>query len=89
MHSPARLQIVAQLYVVESADFLFLMREVGLTFGNLSSHMSKLESVGYVEIVKEYVGKKPHTSLRLTSKGRAAFEDYRRNMRQLFEDLPG
>ena len=50
IHEPARLMILAYLYVVESADFLFLMRQTGLTGGNLSSHLSKLEAAGYVDI---------------------------------------
>jgi DNA-binding transcriptional ArsR family regulator len=88
IHEPARLMIVAHLYVVESADFLFLMRQTGLTWGNLSSHLSKLEDAGYVEIEKEFVGKKPHTMLRLTDAGRTAFQDYRKRMKQVFDDLP-
>jgi DNA-binding HxlR family transcriptional regulator len=88
IHEPARLMIVAHLYVVESADFLFLMRQTGLTFGNLSSHLSKLEKADYVKIKKEFVGKKPHTMLELTKKGRDAFLTYRKNMKQVFEDLP-
>ncbi len=72
--------IMAYLYVVESADFLFLMRQTGLTHGNLSSHMSKLESVGYIEVVKEFINKKPHTMLRLTDAGRDAFQGYRERM---------
>jgi DNA-binding HxlR family transcriptional regulator len=87
IHEPARLMIVAHLYVVESADFLFLMRQTGLTFGNLSSHLSKLEKADYVKIKKEFVGKKPHTMLELTKKGRDAFLTYRKNMKQVFEDL--
>jgi len=87
IHEPARLSIIAYLYVVESADFLFLMRQTGLTFGNLSSHMSKLEAAGYIEIIKEFVGKKPHTMLRLTKKGRNAFENYKKKMKQFFDDL--
>jgi len=67
---------MARLFVIESADFLFLMRQTGLTFGNLSSHLSKLEPAGYIEVKKEFVGKKPHTMLRLTEKGRAAFRKY-------------
>lgn len=89
IHEPARLNIMAQLYVVESADFLFLMRQTGLTWGNLSSHLSKLEAAGYTEVEKEFVGKKPHTMLRLTKKGRAAFLEYRQSMKQVFDDLPG
>ena len=87
VHEPARLSIMAQLYVVESADFLFLMRQTGLTFGNLSSHLSKLEAAGYVIVKKEFLGKKPHTMLRLTEKGRVAFRRYMQSMKQLFSDL--
>ena len=83
IHEPARLMIMAYLYVVESADFLFLMHQTGLTHGNLSSHMSKLESAGYIEVVKEFVDKKPHTMLRLTDVGRDAFGAYRKKMIQV------
>jgi DNA-binding HxlR family transcriptional regulator len=87
IHEPARLNIMAQLYVLESADFLFLMRRTGLTFGNLSSHLSKLEAVGYVIMKKEFAGKKPHTMLRLTEKGRVAFRKYAHSMKRIFGDL--
>lgn len=87
VHEPARLMILSTLYVVESADFLYLMRQTGLTRGNLSSHMSKLEDAGYLKIKKEFVGKIPHTLLRLTDKGRRALEAYRENMIQVLEDL--
>ena len=75
---------MAHLYVVESADFMFLMNQTGLTFGNLSSHMSKLEENGYIRVDKEFVQKKPVTTLSLTEKGRVAFEEYRGRMRHLF-----
>jgi len=88
IHEPARLMILALLYVVESGDFTFLMRQTGLTWGNLSSHLSKLEDTGYVEIEKEFVGKKPHTMLHLTDEGRAAFREYRQRMKQVLDDLP-
>ena len=88
IHEPARLNIMTQLYVLESADFLFLMRQTGLSFGNLSSHMSKLEDAGYVDVKKEFVGKKPHTTLSLTQKGRTAFRKYRNSMQQILDDLP-
>lgn len=87
IHEPARLLIMAHLYVVESADFRFLMRQTGLTWGNLSSHMSRLEAAGYIEVEKGFVGKKPNTRLHLTEEGRAAFQAYRRSMSQVFEDL--
>ena len=89
IHEPARLLIMAHLFVVESVDFLFLMRQTGMTFGNLSSHMSRLEAAGYIEVEKEFVGKKPNTRLHLTEEGRAAFREYRRNMRHVFGDLTG
>lgn len=88
IHEPARLLIMANLYVLDSADFLFLMNRTGLTFGNLSSHMKKLEESGYIEVVKEFVGRKPHTMLRLTENGREAFRDYRRRMGEFLDDLP-
>jgi DNA-binding MarR family transcriptional regulator len=88
IHEPARLTIVAYLFVVDSADFLFLQRQTGLTWGNLSSHISKLEAAGYVEVTKEFLDKKPHTALRLTNKGRTAFQEYRQSMKQIFNKLP-
>ena len=87
VHEPARLMILAVLYAVESADFVFLMRQTGLTRGNLSSHMSKLEAAGYIEIKKEFVDKIPRTLLRLTDTGRAAFQSYRQDMIQVLGDL--
>ena len=88
IHEPARLMIMALLYVVESGDFTFLMRQTGLTWGNLSSHMSKLEEAGYIEVEKEFVGRKPHTMLCLTDEGRAAFREYVQSMKQVLDDLP-
>ena len=88
IHEPARLLIVAHLYVIESADYVFLMQRVGLTWGNLSSHLSKLEQAGYVELIKDFVDKKPHTMVKLTVAGREAFDAYRGQMKALFADLP-
>jgi len=85
IHEPARLIIVAILYAVESADFLYLKREAGLTKGNLSSHLSKLEAAGYVAIEKTYQGKIPLTICRLTEKGRQAFETYRMKLKQFVD----
>ena len=87
IHEPTRLMITTQLYVVESADFLFLQNQLKMTPGNLSSHLSKLEEAGYVEIVKEFIERKPHTALKLTEKGREAFKDYRQNLKQVFNNL--
>lgn len=89
VHEPARLMILAVLSVVETADFLFVARQTDLTRGNLSAHLSKLEAAGYVEITKEFVEKIPRTLLRLTPKGREAFDDYRRTITDALGKLPG
>jgi len=88
IHEPSRLMIMAQLYVVQSADFTFLLHQTGMTPGNLSAHLSKLEDAGYVEITKEFIERKPHTALALTKKGRDAFNQYRRNIKQIADGLP-
>ena len=88
VHAPARLMVLTYLYVVESADFIFLMRLTGLTWGNLSSHLSKLEESSYVAIEKSFVGKKSNTMIRLTPAGREAFRTYKQQMQQVFKDLP-
>jgi len=82
IHEPSRFMIMAYLFVVESADFTFLQTQTGLTWGNLSSHINKLEIAGYTAVEKEFVGKKPHTMLHLTDKGRTAFDEYRKKMRK-------
>jgi DNA-binding MarR family transcriptional regulator len=88
IHEPSRLLIMSTLYVLEGADFLFLLNQTGLTKGNLSAQLSKLEGTGYLTIVKGYVGKRPHTSLSLTEAGREALAHYRDTMARLLEDLP-
>ena len=89
VHSPARLMILAYLAAVESADFIFLMNQVGLTRGNLSSHLNTLEEAGYVDIQKEFVDKVPRTLIRLTDTGREAIQAYREQMRTVIEELLG
>jgi DNA-binding MarR family transcriptional regulator len=88
IHEPSRFLILAHLYVVENADFLFLIRQTGMTWGNLSAHLSKLEAAGYVAIEKEFLDKKPHTMIRLTDEGRNSFENYRKHMRNVLDSLP-
>jgi DNA-binding MarR family transcriptional regulator len=88
IHAPARLMVLSYLYVVESADYVFLIRMTGLTWGNLSTHLTKLEEAGYIAINKEFKGKKPHTTISLTPQGRAAFREYKKNLRQVLDDLP-
>lgn len=87
IHEPARLQLMTLLYVVDEADFVFLSDRTGFTAGNISSHMSKLEGAGYVDVSKTFVDRRPRTVYRLTGRGRRAFEGYRRALDGLFADL--
>ena len=85
IHEPARLKIISQLYVVDSADMVFLVRQTKLTWGNISSHIAKLENAGYIEVKKEFFEKKPRTTLKLTFEGRKAFEQYRKNITRMLD----
>lgn len=76
IHEPARLAIMTALSACESADFLYLQRLTGLSKGNLSSHLSKLEAAELLHITKQFVGKKPNTLVALTEKGRTAIEQH-------------
>lgn len=88
IHEPARFQVMALLYVVESADFTFIMNQLGLTWGNLSAHITKLEEGGYVAVEKGFKGKRPQTMLSLTKEGRKAFQTYRQTMKQMLDEIP-
>jgi DNA-binding transcriptional ArsR family regulator len=70
IHEPGRLAILTVLSSVTDADFVFLQRATGLTKGNLSSHLTKLEDAGLVTIEKRFVRKKPNTNVALTAEGR-------------------
>lgn len=76
VHEPARLRILTILSGADVADFQFLLNVLGLTKGNLSSHMEKLEAAGYVTVEKSFIGKTPHTDYRLTDEGRQALARY-------------
>jgi DNA-binding MarR family transcriptional regulator len=70
IHEPGRLAILTVLSSVQAADFVFLQRTTRLTKGNLSSHLTKLEEAGLIEIHKRFVGKKPNTNVTLTAAGK-------------------
>jgi len=76
VHEPARLAILTALSAVKAADFTFLQRLTGLTKGNLSSHLQKLEEGSLVEIEKRFVGKVPNTRVSLTAQGRATIRQH-------------
>jgi DNA-binding MarR family transcriptional regulator len=88
IHASARLMVLTYLYVVESADFVFLKNMTRLTWGNLSTHLTKLEEAGYIAINKEFRGRKPHTTISLTKQGRTAFREYKKSLQQVLDDLP-
>ncbi len=87
IHEPARLMIVAILSAVESADFTYLQRETGLTKGNLSAHLARLEEAGYIRIEKSFRGKVPQTTCSLTTDGRRALRAYRAYLKRAVESF--
>jgi DNA-binding transcriptional ArsR family regulator len=80
IHEPGRLLVMALLASLPECDFLFLLNETELSKGNLSSHLSRLEEAGYLELTKRFHGKVPQTVIRLTYAGRSAYAAYRRTM---------
>jgi DNA-binding MarR family transcriptional regulator len=87
IHEPARFHVMASLSVVESADFVFLLRQTGLTAGNLSAHVNRLEAAGFLDVKKTFKGKRPQTIVKLTRKGRAAFAGYLKAVRGVLDQL--
>lgn len=76
IHAPTRLSLVAFLAATGWADFAVLRDELGLSDSALSKQLTTLADAGYVEIRKAFVGKRPRTSARLTTEGRAAFDGH-------------
>lgn len=83
IHEPGRLAILTVLSSVKAADFVFLQRATGLTKGNLSSHLTKLEESGLVKIEKRFVRKKPNTNVALTAVGRKRIADHWERLERL------
>src|ERR1700749_1982045 len=89
IHQPVRLKIMAALKVLPGGDaleFVRLKAIVGATEGNLGAHITTLEEAGYAEVEKDFVGKKPRTRVRLSKKGRRAFDDYVTYLRDIIDD---
>lgn len=87
IHEPARVAIMSLLNAVESVDFAFLMNQTGLTQGNLSSHLSKLEAAGYIEIEKTFHKKRPRTLIRISRQGQEAFKTYSELMKGFYNSI--
>ena len=88
IHAPSRLRVMTYLYVVDSLDFVYLKRVTGMSWGNLSTHLTKLEEGGYIAIRKSFQDKKPNTMIQLTEEGRQAFRQYKDDMQQALGNLP-
>lgn len=88
VHEPGRLLVLACLSVVERADYLYVLKQTGLTQGNLSSHLTKLENSGYIAVEKSFQGKIPRTQLALTPEGRNAFQKYRTQIVKALSAFP-
>jgi len=88
IHEPSRYNIMALLYVVKRADYLFVLNQTEMTSGNLTVHAAKLEKAGYLFIQKKFVRRKPKTFYSLTSRGRRAFDTYHSQMHTLFSSPP-
>ena len=88
VHEPARLRLLVFLSVLKRADFVYLLRQSGLSRGNLSAQMSKLSDAGLVLIEKTLVDNKPRTFYQLTAEGRSSLRAYKRDMTLLMEALP-
>ncbi|GAB4462570.1 MAG: transcriptional regulator [Armatimonadaceae bacterium] len=76
IHQKVRLGVMSCLVAREQADFNFLKQALGVSDGNLSTHLSVLEESGYISVQKEFIGKKPRTTYSVTDEGRAAFESH-------------
>jgi DNA-binding transcriptional ArsR family regulator len=87
IHAPARLMILSFLAAVASADFTFLLKQTGLTRGNLATHISRLEEADYIEVKKEFVERIPRTLYKLTKPGKEAIKLYHENMGKVIDQL--
>ena len=83
LHEPARLRLLILLSVLVRADFMFLLRQSGLSRGNLSVQMTKLEDADFVAVEKRFVDKLPRTTFSITTKGRRALSGYKRTMGEI------
>lgn len=82
IHSQLRLSIMTLLLSVEEADFTWLREQTGASAGNISVQIDKLSEAGYIEVRKEFVGRKTRTSCRITERGRKAMEEYVSDLRE-------
>jgi DNA-binding MarR family transcriptional regulator len=71
-----RLGIMSILMVNDKVEFSSLKEMLDITDGNLASHISALEKLEYIEVQKQFVGKKPNTTYSVTRAGKKAFNEH-------------
>ena len=86
LHQPIRSKLIATLISNDELPFKALKEQLGLTDGNLSSHLKKLEEVEYIMIEKSFEGKRPKTTIKINSKGRDAFKEYIKQLKQFIQE---
>jgi DNA-binding MarR family transcriptional regulator len=86
IHAPIRLGIMTILNSVNKVNFIYLRKKLNVTDGNLSSHMEKLEKVGYVSVEKSFIDKKPNTVYSITEEGKKAFRSYLKHLEKILEE---
>lgn len=86
VHEPARLSIMTALSVVQSADFTFLQRVTGLSMGNLSNHLAKLEEGGMIQIIKGYANNRPNTTINIAPLGKQTIDNHWQQLQKFYEE---
>ena len=79
--------IMSILYAMDKVEFLYMMNEIGLTQGNLSSHITKLETAKYIVVEKTFVGKRPKTFIAATEAGRLSFKSYMKDLNEILKSV--
>ena len=82
IHSRVRLAIIILLLQSKTANFTYLKKEIGVSDGNLSTHLRKLEEAKYIKMQKRFEHRKPKTTISLTDKGRQALNEYTKNLKE-------
>ena len=86
LHQNIRSNLMSLLISNDELPFKALKEALGVTDGNLSSHLSKLENEGYIKIMKSFEGKRPKTVVHVTAKGKKAFHDYIDQLKAFIEE---
>jgi DNA-binding MarR family transcriptional regulator len=86
LHQPIRSKLISTLINNEELPFKALKEQLNLTDGNLSSHLKKLEEVGYIVIEKYFEAKRPKTIIKISNKGKNSFKIYIKQLKEIIEE---